>query len=328
MRVAAFTIHRIRMFWSVAAIEMSNVRKAVPWWLRIGAKIVLARLPIPYRFWKSLQFFEHGDMNQPQRALDTFLEHAGTAGVLDMRSHVPRLIGNGDDFSVLEIGPGDSLFTTVVARSLGASRSWLVDAGAYATTDMATYVALFNLLRYKGYVLPFDTDPLLLADVLHACNGQYLTEGVKSFTQVPSASVDFCFSNAVLEHIPKGDFARLAAELLRVLKPDGVCVHRVDLKDHLGGGLNNLRFSEARWEGALFRKSGFYPNRIRFGEMVTLFEASGFECRLPRIVRWERLPLSRAVLDESFHQLADDDLLVSGFDVVLRRKDEDQQCML
>lgn len=296
----------------------SGLRKTVPWWMRIGVKIALARLPIPYAFWKRLRLFEHGDMNQPQRALDTFLEHAEMGGVLDMKSPLPQLKVNGDGFAVLELGPGDSLFSVVVARSLGASRSWLVDAGAYAATDMAAYTGLFNLLRHKGLALPFDSKPMALADVLQACGGKYLTKGVRSLAQLPPASVDFCFSNAVLEHIPKGDFAKLADELLRVLKPDGVCVHRVDLRDHLGGGLNNLRFTEERWEGSLFRNSGFYTNRIRFGEMVALFEAAGFECRLPRIVRWEKLPLPRLALDASFRQLPDEDLLVSGFDIVLR----------
>ena len=294
-----------------------SLRKTVPWWMRIGIKIVLARLPIPYGFWKKVRLFEHGDMNQPQRALDNFLEHAGTAGVLDMNSRLPQLKVNDDDFAILELGPGDSLFSAVIARSLGASHSWLVDAGAYAAVDMEAYVGLSNLLRSKGLALPCCAECMTLADVLQACGGEYLTAGVRSLAQLPSASVDFCFSNAVLEHIPKGDFAKLADELLRVLKPDGVCVHRVDLKDHLGGGLNNLRFTEARWEGALFRNSGFYTNRIRFGEMVALFEAAGFQCRMPRVARWEELPLSRFALDASFRQLADEDLFVSGFDIVL-----------
>ena len=60
---------------------------------------------------------------------------------------------------------------------------------------------------------------------------------------LPTNSVDFCLSNAVLEHVPKRDLALVAAELFRVLNRNGICVHRVDLKDHLGGGLNNLRFS-------------------------------------------------------------------------------------
>lgn len=132
--------------------------------------------------------------------------------------------------------------------------------------------------------------------------------------------MDFCFSNAVLEHVPKRHFALVAAELFRILNRNGICLHRVDLKDHLGGGLNSLRFSDATWKGKLFRSSGFYTNRIRFGEMLTLFERAGFEYRLPRVIRWEKLPTPRVKLNASFRRLPDEDLLVSGFDVVLRRK--------
>ena len=54
--------------------------------------------------------------------------------------------------------------------------------------------------------------------------------------------------------------------------------------------------------------------------MVALFDRVGFDCRLPRVMRWDALPTHRAKLDEAFRYLPDDDLLISGFDVVLRRK--------
>ncbi len=301
---------------------MSTFRQSMPWWLRIGAKIVLARLPIPYSFWKQLHLFEHGDMNQPHKALDGFLEHARTAVVLHEESALPYL-GVDGDFAVLELGPGDSLFSAVIALALKASQVWLVDAGAFATTDMAAYTSLFSFLRQQGFTLPFKKEPDTVAEILKECNGHYLTDGTRSLAQLPSASVDYCFSNAVLEHIPKQDFAKMAQELFRIVKPEGVCVHRVDLKDHLGGGLNNLRFSEAFWEGSLFSRSGFYTNRIRFEEMLTVFTQAGFDYTLPRVLRWEHLPISRNKLDDAYRQLNDDDLLVSGFDVVLKKPVKD-----
>src|SRR5438309_2175417 len=118
---------------------MKGVKEVVPWWLKIGAKVVLARLPLPYAFWKRLGLFEHGDMNQSKRAWETFLEHARTADVLDMESAVPQLQTRGNDFTVLELGPGDSLFTAVIARSLGASQTWLVDTGSFATMAIQPY---------------------------------------------------------------------------------------------------------------------------------------------------------------------------------------------
>jgi len=37
-------------------------------------------------------------------------------------------------------------------------------------------------------------------------------------------------------------------EYCRVLSSDGIASHRIDLKDHLGGSLNNLCFSVRVWE--------------------------------------------------------------------------------
>jgi hypothetical protein len=297
---------------------LNNFKQAIPWWLRIGAKLILSQLPLQYAFWKKLQLFEHGDMNQPHRSLNTFLEHAQTAGVLDMGKHGPRLKTTNDDYTVLEIGPGDSFFTAVVAKLLGASRTWLIDAGAFATTDIKDYIGLFKHMQQRGFMTPFATVPKNVADILEVCCGNYMTDGVTSLSHLPDTSVNYCFSNAVLEHVPKREFILLTRELFRVMKPDGVSVHRVDLKDHLGGGLNNLRFAEKTWERPLFRNSGFYTNRIRFCEMVDIFEQSGFYCSFPRILRWNRLPMPKGKMDAQFSSLPDDNLMVSGFDIVLR----------
>ena len=54
--------------------------------------------------------------------------------------------------------------------------------------------------------------------------------------------------------------------------------------------------------------------------MMLVFEQTGFECALPRVLRWQKLPISRTRLDISFHDFLDDDLFVSGFDVVLNAR--------
>ena len=205
----------------------------------------------------------------------------------------------------------------MLANALGASRTWLIDAGPFARMDAAAYAAMDALLRQQHLDVPPGDTPRTLAEVLQRCEGIYLTNGLASLRQVPTATIDFCFSNAVLEHIDKRELVPMVQEFRRVLKPDGVATHRVDLKDHLGGGLAHLRFSNAVWEGRLFRNSGFYTNRIRFGEMVNIFVQAGFDCSLPRVDRWDVLPLKRAQLDSVFRTLPEADLLVSGFDIVL-----------
>ena len=299
---------------------MSYFIKAELWRLKIVSKIVLSRLPIPYSFWKCLHIFRHGDMDQPQRVLENFLMHARAAYVLDEESLLPHLKVSGD-FNVLELGPGDSQCSILIAKALGATYTWLVDAGDFASKDLALYAEMLNMLAQRGYSLPFlDEDkPNTLIDIIKACNGKYLTDGIQSLAQVPSRTVDFIFSQTVLQHIPKSDFNQAAEHLFRILKPNGVCHHRVDLKDMMGGGLNNLRFSDVVWESPLFRKSGFYTNRICFREMIRIFEQAGFICTIPRIKRWEQLPTPREKLYALFHQVADEDLLISGFDILLTK---------
>lgn len=96
-------------------------------------------------------------------------------------------------------------------------------------------------------------------------------------------SIDFIWSQAVLEHIRKSEFLDTMLELHRILRPNGVCSHVVDLKDHLGGALNNLRFSEKLWESNFMASSGFYTNRIRYSEMLDIFHQAGFSVEVVNV---------------------------------------------
>ena len=281
--------------------------------------MVLARLPVSYAVWKRLSLFEHGAMDRPEAAIDTFTGHARTAGVLvDGTLRAPMQVAlPGSGFTFVELGPGDSVAAAMVGRALGATRSWLVDAGAFATTSAQAYERLADALRARGLAVDTQDRPLERATVLDACNSRYLVQGVDSLAEIPASSVDYMFSNAVLEHIPAEDFDRMIAEWVRVLRPGGVALHRVDLRDHLGGGLDNLRFSDALWNSPLFRRSGFYTNRIRFRDMIDRFQSAGFMVEVPKCARWKAVPIARGRLASRFSAVDDEDLSVSGFDVRL-----------
>lgn len=147
-----------------------------------------------------------------------------------------------------------------------------------------------------------------------------ITNGFESWREIAAESVDLIFSQAVLEHVRKREFLETQEECFRVMKRGAVASHRVDLRDHLGGALNNLRFSEWVWESEFFARSGFYTNRIQMGEMLHLFTCAGFEVQLIETQRWPVLPTPREKLDEIFVSLPDDALNISGFDVLLRRQ--------
>lgn len=285
-----------------------SIKQHIPWRVKICVKIILSRLPFPYRVWQRLNLFKNGGMERPQYALGVFTEHLGRVNFANKHA----------TFRSLEIGPGDTLFSAMIAQAYGASCCWLMDAGPFARRDIFPYREMARELQTRGLPAPNLDSSHSLDDVLAASGGRYLTEGVASWIAIPDASVDFIWSQAVLEHIRLKDFPFMLREMRRVIAPQGVCSHRVDLQDHLNGGLNNLRFSAALWESDLMAHSGFYTNRIRFQEMLRRFSDAGFDVEVLQVNRFPSLPTPRRRMAPQFRDLPEADLLVSGFDVVLR----------
>lgn len=279
----------------------------LPWWTKLGAKLILARLPTGYSFWQRLGLFRHGRMDDTDYALSVFDRRVASAGLAG------RLAGK----TVLELGPGDGVASAIIAAAYGA-RAVLIDSGCFVRNNTTVYRNLLERLKEAGRGLAAAERANTVQELLTACDASYLTQGLKSFEDVEDGSVDFLYSQAVLEHVRRDEFAETLRQCRRVLRSDGVGSHEVDLRDHLGGGLNNLRFRERVWESSLFACSGFYTNRIRFREMLGLFERAGFTVELGKIHRWDALPIDRARLAEPFACLPDDDLRVAVFDVVLR----------
>lgn len=289
-------------------MDLDKAKKSIPWWAKIGVKIVLSRLPLRHRFWRRMGLFQQGAMASPHYALGVF------------RTHFDRVDFSNEEggFVVLELGPGDSLSTALIARAFGAKACHMVDNFPYARTDIAPYLALEKYLRECGLDVPNLGSFASVAEMLEKCEARYETEGLTSLRTIPTASVDFIFSHAVLQHIRLGEFVETMAELRRVLSANGACSHRIDLRDCIGGGLNNLRFSAALWELDFIASSGFYTNRIRFVEMLNLFADAGFRAECIAIDRWREVPIPRGKLARQYRSRDDDDLTVSGFDVILR----------
>lgn len=72
----------------------------------------------------------------------------------------------------------------------------------------------------------------------------------------------FIGSQAVLKYVRKEDLVGNVREMYRVLSTQGVCSHRVGLKDHQVGAFNNMRFSQQTWENGFTARSGVYTNGI------------------------------------------------------------------
>jgi hypothetical protein len=281
--------------------------KQVPWQLKVAAKLVLARVPLQYRTWKRFGVFNLGAMERPDYALSVFRCHFDAA-------NFARKSGN---FVGLELGPGDSLDSAVIAKSFGALQTYLVDVGPFASSDLQCYRRMAAHLRQSGLQAPDLSACQDFADFEKVTSARYLTQGLESLKKIPTASVDFMWSHAVLQHVRHAEFFPTLQELRRIQRLDGLGAHRISISDILGGKLNDLRFSDRVWESAFMSGSGFYTNRIRFGQLMGMFKDAGFTPEIRRVSRWQSLPTPRKKMAAQFASLPDEDLCISGFDPYL-----------
>ncbi|MFM6038690.1 MAG: hypothetical protein ACKPBC_14215 [Sphaerospermopsis kisseleviana] len=284
---------------------MHNLKQKLPWWLKVASKLILARLPLSYQIWKKYGLFEHGHMQSVQYAYQVFSKHF-------------ELVNPPPNFISLELGPGDSVLSAIISKSFVGSISYLVDSGNYASSDLKIYHQAEKLLADKKLLTPIIQNQASLEEICQSYCSHYLTSGLESLRSIKSQSVNFIWSQAVLEHIRKAEFLDTMLELRRIIRPDGVCSHVVDLKDHLGGSLNNLRFTENLWESNFMASSGFYTNRIRYSEMIDIFAQAGFSVEVVSLKQWQTLPTPKAKMSENFRNLSDEELCISGFSVLLR----------
>jgi hypothetical protein len=278
-----------------------TLKQYVPWWGKLGSKLVLARVPLTYAIWRRIGLFEHGAMLNAEYA----------RGVFD--SHFERVRSTWTPGqTILELGPGDSLATALFGKARGAGRIWLVDTGAWASRDVSAYQRITD-----GTAPPprFES----LEQLLDWSGSTYLVEGLRSLARIPDASVHLSFSQAVLEHVRRHEFDATLRELYRVATPGGITSHQIDLRDHLASSLNSLRFSRERWESPLFADSGFYTNRLRKPQIIESFRSAGFEIVSTKDERWPAVPVPKHKLDREFAGMKDEDLAVLGLTLVARK---------
>lgn len=102
------------------------------------------------------------------------------------------------------------------------------------------------------------------------------------------------------------------------MRAGSVASHEVDLRDHLGYALNNLRFGERVWESNYFKSSGYYTNRILHADMLKMFYAAGFVVDKIEVSRWDKLPTSREKLSLPFCHMLEAELSISSFNICIR----------
>lgn len=243
------------------------------------------------------------------------------------------------DCRLLEIGTGR---TAGVAIGL-----WLCGAGSIETIDLNPYLKeelALEMIRYitthpqqiREIVGDSALEPLFeerlalldgvrnLDDLLRVTRITYRSPADARSLPIASGSIDFHISTNVLEHVPPEDIRRIVAEARRLLKPNGLFVHLIDLSDHFAHSddsitrINFLQFDENQWN-RLAGNRFMYHNRLRVGEFRALFAEHG-----PRILWEETLRCDRSIealrngfeLSRRFQGERPEDLATCIFNVV------------
>lgn len=276
--------------------------RSLPWWAKLYGKLALFWIPNKQTFFRKigLGVYQWGAMLDPDTAIRWYCDH-----VEEMAApHLPT----STNLIILELGPGDSVATALIAACRGQKSTILVDSGQQADFNRSQYDTLIEALSrlHPGKpILERMRAAPTVQDLLEICNAHYLTNGLGSLRTIASSSVDTVFSAAVFEHIRLTEVAPLLAELFRVLRPGGVMVHTIDFRDHLAESLNSLRFSERVWETGPFRNSGFYTNRLRADALFQAIETTGFHSISRQDDEWDALPIAPRKLHHSFRDRQD-----------------------
>jgi SAM-dependent methyltransferase len=270
-------------------------------------------------------FTTHNLIRREARAIATDLDYA-----LD---YARTLIGLMEQHGipvagarVLELGPGPNLAPQLILASLGAE---VIVADPYLPAwDPEYHPALYRGLteRWSG---PTAALAAAVAKGSHDGLVTAVAEPAEKLASIESGSIDFLFSNAVLEHIV--DIGEVSAETARVTRTGGIASHSIDLRDHrdFERPLEHLMHGE-RFFRALVRVIGFeIGNRLRSIEFWAHFENSGWDVLERRTTSADldyldeataRLRRSRSI----YRRWPTEDLARTGVYFVLRRAGPDR----
>jgi SAM-dependent methyltransferase len=196
----------------------------------------------------------------------------------------------------LEVGTGRAPIVPLSFYLMGARRTTTIDVNPYLRPELVA-AALRQLVghtdktrslfgsfldeeRWSRVVRVNTDDHFDVAAFLRLCDINYIAPGDAARTGLDTASVDYHTSNTTLEHIPPEMLPDILKEGDRLLRPDGLFIHRIDYSDHFSHSdrrispINFLRYSEKQWNGYANNRY-MYMNRLRHDDLLEIFGKGG-----------------------------------------------------
>jgi SAM-dependent methyltransferase len=283
-----------------------------------------------------------GGTDSPRYCYSVWLRHLVLGAAKSPRGSTPKVVA--------ELGPGDSIGIGLAALLSGAEKYFALDLVPYS--DLERNLEIFEeLIAMFARRLPIPDEsefPLLypkldrydfpqhligerrLADALAPARVAAIRTSIKRSQAdgsmvsykapwnapgvIDDGSVDFIFSQAVLEHVD--DLEGAYAAMCRWLKPGGIMSHQIDFKCH--GKANSWNghwtYTDIVWRIMVGRRL-YLLNRQPHSVHVELIERSGFRILDDTVFR-SVCDLRREQLAPRFRELSNDDLTTSGAFIV------------
>lgn len=282
---------------------LMNIKDMIPWRIRYGIKMMeAAGVKIPNRIkW-------HNDYKTYNEAFYSFIKEAD--------------IDDMTGIEICELGAGEHLIHALLEYQMGAKREYMIEIDDFARVDSrVTITKEYKLSESysRKRKLPRPQNNESWKDYLQRIDAYYLTDGLNSYGSIPAETIDFCFSDAVFEHIRKPIFEETIKEVYRFMKRNSILVHKIDFMDHFGGGKNNLRFPDHKWENELHYRMDNYTNRLSCEEIISILEKYGFKIESVKRMYYEDYPLKRSELAPQFRNMSDEDLMTKGATIIFTK---------
>lgn len=194
--------------------------------------------------------------------------------------------------TVLELGLGWYPIVPIALYLSGVDRIISIDIQDWMTNEsQLTTIRKFQEWRERGQLQAYlpEIDEQRWANMLaltekstapslekisQAIHLEPLLQDARA-TNFSESSIDYICSNNTFEHIPGAVLIDILQEFKRILKPNGVMSHFVDLSDHFAHFDSNiniynfLRFSEKQWQ---WIDNRIQPqNRLRWPDYLQLY---------------------------------------------------------
>lgn len=238
---------------------------------------------------------------------------------------------NGDRLNVLELGTGWYPVIPIAFYLCGASKIWTIDKQLLLTTEnvkktVQLFVDFVRRQELQALLPQFQADrvgalvcvseecaTLPPGEMLAKLNIDVLLRDARRMG-LEECSVDFFFSNSVLQEIPEQILSAIFAEFRRLASPTGTMSHYINMVEpyacddpHLTP-FHFLQYSDTAWKW--LNNSLHYHNRLRIPDYRKVHELAGFRITDEHNEQGTQEDLNKVRLAEKFERYSHNDLLV------------------